>query len=109
MQSKNNRELQLNHCEGCFCNGATWRAEGDHYVSLDLKRGVAEPKIQPRAPSSAQGLMGYFPKIFRSQDHKSPNKIRTRTRRLIKAMLSISSPKNSCWAEPLTVPWLDQA
>ena len=62
-----------------------------------------------KGPKLAQGLVGHFPKIFKSQDHKSPNKIRTRTRRLIKAMLSIRSPKNSCWAEPLTVPWLDQA
>ena len=83
-------------CEGCFCDGTTWRVEGDHYVGLDLKKGVAEPKIQPRALNSAQGLMGYFPRIFRSQDHKSPNKFKTRTRRLIKTMLSIKSPKNSC-------------
>ena len=41
--------------------------------------------------------------------YKSPNKIETRTRGLIKGMLSIRSPKDSCWAEPLTVPWLDQA
>ena len=41
--------------------------------------------------------------------YKSPNKIRTRTRGLITATLSIRSPKNSCWAEPLTVLWLDQA
>ena len=43
--------------------------------------------------------------------YKGPNKIRTRTRirGLIKAMLSVRSLKNSRWAEPLTVPWLDQA
>ena len=51
-------------CEGCFCNSATWRAEGDHYVGLDSKRGVAEPKIRPRALNSAQGLVGYFQKVF---------------------------------------------
>jgi hypothetical protein len=62
--------LQL--CEGCFCNGATWRAEGDHYVGLDSKRGVAEPKIQPRALNSAQGLMGYFQKVFfKNQGNKA--------------------------------------
>jgi hypothetical protein len=54
---------------------ATWRAEGDHYVDLSLKRGVVEPKIQPRAQSLAQGLVGHFPKIFKSQDHESPNKM----------------------------------
>ena len=35
--------------------------------------GVAEPKIQPRARSLAQGLVEHFPKIFETQDHKSPN------------------------------------
>ena len=30
-------------------------------------------------------------------------------RELIKAMLSIRSPKDSCWAESLIVLWLDQA
>ena len=73
-------------------------------MDLDLEKGVVEPKIQPMAQSLAQGLVGHFPKIFKSQDHKSLNEIRTRTRRLIKAMLSVRSPKNSCWAEPLIIP-----
>jgi hypothetical protein len=51
-------------CEGCFCYIATRRAEGDHYVDLNFKEGVVEPKIQPRAINSAQGLMGYFQKVF---------------------------------------------
>ena len=41
--------------------------------------------------------------------YQSPNKIRTKTRELIKAMLSIRSPKDSCWAESLIVLWLYQA
>jgi hypothetical protein len=51
-------------CEGCFCYIATRRAEGDHYVDLNFREGVVEPKIQPRAINSAQGLMGYFQKVF---------------------------------------------
>jgi hypothetical protein len=39
----------MNIVRGCFCYGATWRAEGDYYVGLSLKEGVVEPKIQPRA------------------------------------------------------------
>jgi hypothetical protein len=59
-------------CEGCFCYIATRRAEGDHYVDLYFREGVVEPKIQPRAINSAQGLMGYFRKgILKSQDNKA--------------------------------------
>ena len=72
-----------------------------------FKRG-SRTQNSTEGPKLTQWLVGHFPKIFKSQDHKSPKKIRIRTRRLIKAMLSIRSPKNSCWAEPLTVPWLDQ-
>jgi hypothetical protein len=25
-------------CEGCFCNNATWRAEGDHDVGFDIEK-----------------------------------------------------------------------
>ena len=32
-----------------------------------------EPKIQPRAQSSAQGLMGHLPKIVESQDYGGPS------------------------------------
>ena len=61
-------------CEGCFCNSATWLAEGDHYVGLDSKRGVAEPKIQPRALNSAQRLVGYFQYVFqRAEIMKAQN------------------------------------
>ncbi len=60
-------------CEGCFCYIATRRAEGDHYMDLNFREGVVEPKIQPRAINSAQGLMGYFQKgILKSQDNKAP-------------------------------------
>ena len=54
----------ISKCEGCFCYIATWRAEGDHYVDLNFREGAVEPKIQPRAINSAQGLMGYFQKVF---------------------------------------------
>jgi hypothetical protein len=26
-------------CEGCFCNSTTRRAEGDHYMGLNLNKG----------------------------------------------------------------------
>ena len=58
------RKHPFNKCEGCFCYIATRRAEGDHYVDLYFREGVVEPKIQPRAINSAQGLMGYFQKVF---------------------------------------------
>ena len=32
-------------CEGCFCDGATWRAEGDHDMDLNLKGGQSNPKF----------------------------------------------------------------
>ena len=58
-------------CEGCFCNDATWRAEGDHDVDLSLKGGsrtqnsTKGPKFSPRAS-------GILPKsIFKSQDNKA--------------------------------------
>ena len=38
-----------------------------------LKRR-SRTQIQPRAQSSAQGLMGHLPKIIESQNHESPNK-----------------------------------
>jgi hypothetical protein len=44
----------------------------DHDVDLVLRRGVVEPKIQPRAQSLTQGLMGHLPKIIESQDHGKP-------------------------------------
>jgi hypothetical protein len=56
----------LKGCEGCFCNNATWRAEGDHDMDFDIEKGVAEPKTQPRARSSAQGLVGHFSRMFKS-------------------------------------------
>jgi hypothetical protein len=31
------RITSVSFCEGCFCNSATWRAGGDHYVGLDSK------------------------------------------------------------------------
>ena len=55
----------INCCEGCFCYIATWCAKGDHYVDLNFREGVVEPKIQPRAINSAQGLMGYLQKYFK--------------------------------------------
>jgi hypothetical protein len=54
----------LKFVRGVFCYIATRRAEGDHYVDLNFREGVVEPKIQPRAINSAQGLMGYFQKVF---------------------------------------------
>ena len=42
-------------CEGCFCDFATWRAEGDYDVDLSLERGsqiqnsIKGPKSGPRA------------------------------------------------------------
>ncbi len=36
-------------CEGYFYDDATWHAEGDHDVDSSFKKGVVEPKIQPRA------------------------------------------------------------
>ena len=35
-----------------------------------LRWGVVEPKIQPRAQSSAQGLVGHLPKMLKSQNCK---------------------------------------
>jgi hypothetical protein len=50
-------------------------------VGLDLKGGVAEPKIQPRALNLAQGLVGYFPKIFlRAKTMNAQNKCEQRPR-----------------------------
>ena len=45
--------VSFTYCEGCFCNDATWRAEGDHDMDFDIEKGVAEPKTQPRAQSLA--------------------------------------------------------
>jgi hypothetical protein len=59
-----NEDPRIEPCKGCFCYIATWRAEGDHYVDLNFREGVVEPKIQPRVINSAQGLMGYFQKVF---------------------------------------------
>jgi hypothetical protein len=39
----------IGDCEGCFCNNDTRHAEGDHDVDSSFKKGVVEPKIQPRA------------------------------------------------------------
>jgi hypothetical protein len=44
------RGIVATQCERCFCYGATWRAEGDHYVGLSLKEGVVEPVITPFLP-----------------------------------------------------------
>ena len=33
----------------------------------------AEPKIQPRAQNTAQGLVGHLPRIFESQNYESPS------------------------------------
>ena len=68
-------------CEGCFCNDAMWRAEGDHDMDFDIEKGVAESKTQPRAQSLAQGLVGHLPKIIESQDHGNPSKMRIRTKK----------------------------
>jgi gamma-glutamyl-gamma-aminobutyrate hydrolase PuuD len=44
----------INYCERCFCNGATWRAEGDHDMDLNLKEREPNPefnqgpKIRPK-------------------------------------------------------------
>ena len=54
---------------GVFGNDATWRAEGDHDMDFDIEKGVAEPKTQSRAQSLAQGLVGHFSRIFKSQSH----------------------------------------
>jgi hypothetical protein len=54
---------------------------------------VAEPKIQPRAQSLAQGLVGHFPKIFESQDHKSPNTMSTRTKKVYQDDITNKEPK----------------
>ena len=35
------------------------------------KKGVVKPKIQPKAQSLAQGLVGHLPKIFKNQEPKS--------------------------------------
>jgi hypothetical protein len=50
------RSVWLPKCEGCFCNNATWRAEGDHDMDFDIeKRGsqtqnsTEGPKFGPRA------------------------------------------------------------
>ncbi len=83
----------VNFCEGCFCDGATWRAEGDCGVGLSLKKWVVEPKIQPRAQSLAQGLVRHFPKIIESQDHKSPNKMRTKTKKVYPSDIANKEPK----------------
>ena len=45
----------VDNCEGCFCDFSMWRAEGDHYADLSLKRGsrtqnsTKGPKFGPRA------------------------------------------------------------
>ena len=44
----------VDNCEGCFCDFSMWRAEGDHYADLSLKRGsrtqnsTKGPKFGPR-------------------------------------------------------------
>jgi hypothetical protein len=59
-------------------------------VGLDLKGGVAESKIQPRALNLAQGLMGYFPKIFlRAKTMNAQNKSEQRPEDLTKVILLI--------------------
>ena len=41
-------------CEGCFCDGAMWRAKGDHNVDLRLEKRESNskfnrgPKVQPK-------------------------------------------------------------
>jgi hypothetical protein len=35
----------VSYCDGCFCDGATWRAEGDHDVDLSLERRESNPKF----------------------------------------------------------------
>ena len=77
--------------------------------TLVLRRGVVEPKIQPRVQSSTQGLMGHLPKIIKSQDHGNLSNMKTRTKKAYQGPIANKSPKNSYWAEPLTVPRLDQA
>jgi hypothetical protein len=76
---------------------------------LVLRRGVVEPKIQPRAQSSTQGLIGHLPKIIKSQDHGNLSKMRTKTKKAYQCAIANKSLENSYWAEPLTVPRLDQA
>ena len=42
--------IYIGMCEGCFCDGATWRAESDHDVDFGLeKRGS-------RTQNSTKGL-----------------------------------------------------
>ena len=77
--------------------------------TLVLRRGVVEPKIQPRAQSWTQGLIGHLPKIIKSQDHGNLSNMRTRIKKAYQGAIANKSPKNSYWAEPLTVPRLDQA
>jgi hypothetical protein len=39
LKKKKKQKICLEDCEGCFCNSATWRAEGDHNVDLNLEKG----------------------------------------------------------------------
>ena len=68
-----------------------------------------DPKIQPRAQSLAQGLMGHLPRIFESQDFEAQVKWEQGSWRLVKVILPTRSLKDSYLAGPLTVPQLDRA
>ncbi len=66
-------------CEGCFCDGATLRAEGDHNMDLDLWEGGSQtqnstegPKFGPRASGTllknVQKLKSLKPKNNMNKD-----------------------------------------
>uniref|UniRef100_A0A2N9H1T0 Uncharacterized protein n=1 Tax=Fagus sylvatica TaxID=28930 RepID=A0A2N9H1T0_FAGSY len=76
-------------CEGCFCDGATWRAEGDHDMDLNPKGGqamhvscdfgfhklITVPPSRPNDSSSmATKILGLTPlhqtTLLKSDQHK---------------------------------------
>ena len=79
-----------------------------------LREGV-EPKIQPRAQSLAQGLMGHLLKRIESQNYGSPNKNYSSPNKwgqepkgLREMMLLSRNSKSSYWARPFTISQLNR-
>ena len=67
-----NRIYHIKECEGCFCDSATWRVEGNHDVDLSLEMGVVKPKTQIEGPKFDPRASGTSSKkILKSRDCKA--------------------------------------
>ena len=55
----------------CFCDGATWPAEGDHDVGLSLKKGQSNPKFNQGPKVWPKGQWDIFQKCLRAKIVKS--------------------------------------